>query len=336
SLAFFGANVNENIALSANGTRTRLTRAVDGVTMDLNSLGAVNVLTQGGADTITVNDLTGTGVGQVGLFLGDTGKGGDGQADNVIVNGTNGNDNVFITGSTIGGGSLNLVGLSAQVGIFNTDPIDHLSVNTLGGFDHLGPAGVGAGTTGLTVDPGDGQAAGVATTTTLRTSTTTAVFGQPVTLTATVTSAAGVPTGLVVFRAGGVVQGTAQVDANGQAKVSFPLGIGSTSLTASFVANGNFVNSTSDAVPLTVNPAPPPVTLSSPPTPGAAGRSVPSTAPVSVPAPGAGVPAGTVTFMDGNVVLTTVPVRLVQTSTALLATSSFTTSFAAAGNHAIT
>src|SRR5262249_36011296 len=74
SLAFFGANVNENIALSANGTRARLTRAVDGVTMDLNSLGAVNVLTQGGADTITVNDLTGTGVGQVGLFLGDTGK----------------------------------------------------------------------------------------------------------------------------------------------------------------------------------------------------------------------------------------------------------------------
>src|SRR5262249_16358317 len=43
-----------------------------------------------------------------------------------------------------------------------------------------------------------------------------------------------------------------------------------------------------------------------------------------------------VTFMDGNVVLATVPVNLVQGSTALSATSFFTTSFAAAGNHAIT
>src|SRR5262249_53379445 len=41
-----------------------------------------------------------------------------------------------------------------------------------------------------------------ATTTTLSTSTATAVFGQSVTLTASVTSAAGVPTGTVTFRDG--------------------------------------------------------------------------------------------------------------------------------------
>ncbi len=46
--------------------------------------------------------------------------------------------------------------------------------------------------------------------TTLSTSTATAVFGQPVTLTATVTSAAGVPTGTVTFRDGTTVLGTAR------------------------------------------------------------------------------------------------------------------------------
>src|SRR5262249_52379325 len=133
SLGFFGDSSNENIALSANGTRVRLTRDVDGVTMDLNSLEVLDLLPQGGADTITVNDLNGTGVGVLGVFLGVGfgGFDGDGQADSVIVNGTNGNDNVFITGSTIGGASLDVVGLSAQISIFETETIDHLTVNTL-------------------------------------------------------------------------------------------------------------------------------------------------------------------------------------------------------------
>src|SRR5262249_43726335 len=137
SLGFFGDSSNENVALSANGTRVRLTRDVDGVTADLNSLEIVDVLARGGADTITVNDLTGTGVGVMLLDLGDTGNGGDGQADTVTVNGTNGNDSVFISGSTIGGASLDMVGLSAQISIFSTETTDHLTVNTLGGFDRV-------------------------------------------------------------------------------------------------------------------------------------------------------------------------------------------------------
>src|SRR5262249_5535872 len=161
SLGFFGDSSNDNIALSANGTRVRLTRDVDGVTVDLNSLEIVDVLARGGADTITVNDLTGTGVGVILLLLGDTGSGGDGQADTVIVNGTNGNDNSFITGSTVGGASLDMVGLSAQISIFQTETIDTLKVNTLGGFDRVNTAGLGAGVIGLTVDLGDGQDAGV-------------------------------------------------------------------------------------------------------------------------------------------------------------------------------
>ena len=94
TLQFNGANVAENIDLSANGSRLRLTRDVGNVTMDVNGVEQVNVVALGGADTVTVNDLTGTGVTAVNVDLASPpGSGtGDGQADNVIVNGTNGDD----------------------------------------------------------------------------------------------------------------------------------------------------------------------------------------------------------------------------------------------------
>jgi hypothetical protein len=297
--------------------------------MDLNSLEIVNVIAQGGADTITVNDLTGTGVGQVSLNLGDTGNGGDGQPDTVIINGTNGNDNVSINGSTVGGASLTVAGLSPQVGIFHTELIDHLTVNTLGGFDRVDTTFLGAGVIGLTVDLGDGQGAAVTTTTALRTLTATAVFGQPVTLTATVTSQAGVRAGTVTFRDGNTVLGTAQLNAAGQAAIAVSLGVGNHALTAAFAGTGGFTGSTSAVATETVSPAATAVTLVSSPNPTATGRAVTFTATLAVVSPGAGTPTGTVTFQDGNVILGTAAVGPGGTAT-------LTTSFAAAGSHLIT
>ena len=70
TLLFNGANVNENMDLSANGTHARLSRDVGNVTMDLNNVETVDVNALGGADTITVNDLSETAVKQVNLDLG--------------------------------------------------------------------------------------------------------------------------------------------------------------------------------------------------------------------------------------------------------------------------
>ena len=61
TLLFNGANVNENIDISANGDRVRLFRDVGNVTMDLHGVEHIQLNALGGADTITVNDLTGTG-----------------------------------------------------------------------------------------------------------------------------------------------------------------------------------------------------------------------------------------------------------------------------------
>src|SRR5262249_8930377 len=59
------------------------------------------------------------------------------------------------------------------------------------------------------------------------------------------------------------------------------------------------------------------------------GQAVTFTATVAAVAPGAGTPTGTITFKDGKVTLGTVAVGAGGTAT-------FTTSFAAAGGHAIT
>jgi hypothetical protein len=328
-LGVFGSNLNENIAISANGTRALITRDVDGMTMDLNSLEVLDVIPLGGADTVTVNDLTGAGVGGVNIALGaDAFHDGDGAADTVILNGTNLNDNIAIVGSAFGSPSLNVVGLSAQVNITDSEPTDRLAVNTLGGFDRVNTTFLDAGVIGLTVDLGDGQTAGVTTTTTLRTSTTTAVVGQTEVLTATVTAQAGVPTGTVLFMDGTTQLGFAQVDVNGQATLPVSLGVGDHALTASFVSNA-FPGSASAAVDVSVDRAGATVSLASSLNPAATGQAVTFTATVAAVAQGAATPTGTVTFKAGNTIVGTVAVGAGGKVT-------FTTTFAAAGSYAVT
>src|SRR5262249_36034193 len=168
-----------------------------------------------------------------------------------------------------------------------------------------------------------------ATTTTIGSSALFAVFGQPVTLRASVASAAGTPTGTVTFLDGNTVLGTAQVNAAGQAALTVSLGVGNHALTASFAGTGTFANSTSAALAQTVNRAATALALASSLNPAAPGQAVTFTATVAAVAPGAGTPTGTVTFRDGAVILGTATVEAGGRAT-------FTISFAVAGDHAIT
>ena len=136
TLVFNGANVNETMTLSANGTRTRLTRDVGNVVMDLNSMEDIDINARGGADNITIDDLTGTGVRQVAVDLSGTpGSGtGAGAADVVTVNGTAGDDHITVSTS---GNSAVVKGLAAQVTVTGAEPADRLVINGLGGNDTL-------------------------------------------------------------------------------------------------------------------------------------------------------------------------------------------------------
>ncbi len=89
TLIFRGSNGGERIDLSANGDRLRLVRDVGTVTMDVDDVERVNVLTLGGQDTVTVSDLSATDVTAVDVNLGAGGSAnGDLLADNVVVNGS--------------------------------------------------------------------------------------------------------------------------------------------------------------------------------------------------------------------------------------------------------
>ncbi len=157
TLQFNGSNVGEHVDLSANGDRLRLFRDVGNVTMDVHGVEQVNVVALGGADTITVNDLTGTGVTDVNLDLAaPPGSGtGDGAADTVIVNGTAGADNITVIGNAAG---LDVSGLAAHIHITGTEAAnDRLIVNALAGDDVVTAAGLAAGAVQLTADGGDGN-----------------------------------------------------------------------------------------------------------------------------------------------------------------------------------
>lgn len=156
TLVFNGSNVGENMDVSANGSRTRLFRDVGNVVMDLNGVEKIQIDALGGADNVTVNDLTGTGVTQVAIDLGATAgsPGGDGQRDTVTANATQAADHISVVNS---GGSIVVKGLAAQVSIANAEAGDALTVNGLGGDDVIDASAIKAGQVQLTLNGGDGN-----------------------------------------------------------------------------------------------------------------------------------------------------------------------------------
>src|SRR6266581_4478963 len=136
-----------------------------------------------------------------------------------------------------------------------------------------------------------------ATTTALVSSANPSVFGQSVTFTATVSSPVGIPTGTVTFLDGASSLGTGTLDSSGMATLTTAsLAVGAHSITASYGGDTNFNPSTSSPLSQTVNKGATTVTAISSANPSVFGQPVTFTATVSSPA---GIPTGTVTFLDG-------------------------------------
>ena len=150
TMRFNGANVAEQVELSANGNRLRFFRTQANITMDTAGVERVDFNAFGGADLVTVDDLTGTDVTSVNADLG----GADGQADRVVVNGTNGPDRIRVNQGATG---LAVTGLTAQVTLHNQEPSDALVVKGLGGNDDIAAAGLPAQAIALTLDGGAGD-----------------------------------------------------------------------------------------------------------------------------------------------------------------------------------
>jgi Ca2+-binding RTX toxin-like protein len=155
TMLFNGANVAENIDIAANGQRVRFFRDVANVTMDLDDVESVDFNALGGADTIVVNNVTGTDLTEVNLNLAAVNGLGDAQPDSVIVSGTSGDDVILVVGDANG---VSVLGVAAALNITGAEAAnDRVIVNALAGDDALEGSGLVAGAIGLTADGGDGD-----------------------------------------------------------------------------------------------------------------------------------------------------------------------------------
>jgi len=135
-LVFNGGGVGESIGLAAVGDRVRLSRDVGSVGLDLDALETLELRTVGGADTVTVHDLTGTDLTEVHTDLAAIGgTAGDSVGDEVIVNGTASDDAISVVDE---GSAVVVGGLASTVRLTHADPtLDRLTVNGLDGNDSV-------------------------------------------------------------------------------------------------------------------------------------------------------------------------------------------------------
>jgi hypothetical protein len=147
------------------------------------------------------------------------------------------------------------------------------------------------------------------TATALSSSANPSVYGQPVTLTATVTSSAGAgtPTGTVTFeKAPGTVLGTGTLSASGVATyttTATQLVGGTNKIEAIYSPDANHAKSTSTILSQTISPEASSTAFTASPNPSIVGQAVTLTATVTATV---GTPTGNVEFMNGTTVMGTV------------------------------
>ena len=137
---FNGSAGNEIMAATADGSHVRFTRNLGNIVMDLHDFEALDVNALGGTDSVTINDLAGTGLADVTVDLaGGVGSDfSDGEADTVQIEGTAGIDTIAAADD---GGVVDVSGLATSVRIAHTDPaLDGLTIDTLAGADNVSVA----------------------------------------------------------------------------------------------------------------------------------------------------------------------------------------------------
>ncbi len=127
TMVFNGSDANEVMHLSANGSHAVLTRDVGTITMDTVGVEVVDVAARGGADTVTVDDLSGTSLRTANIDLSSSLGTGDGATDTVIVNALAANDHPRIVQSARG---VTVAGLQPVTNISGGETTDVLQVNT--------------------------------------------------------------------------------------------------------------------------------------------------------------------------------------------------------------
>ena len=154
------------------------------------------------------------------------------------------------------------------------------------------------------------------------------VYGQSVTLTATISSSSQNMSGTVTFKDGATTLGTGTVSSSTATLTVTTLSPAIHVLTATYNGDTNYSGSTSAPVLNLVSQANTTTAVAPSPNPSVVGQAVSLRATVSPVSPGSGTPTGGVSFKDGN---TTLGSATLSGGIATLTVSSL-----AAGNHSIT
>lgn len=136
-IAFNASNGSEILEFSANGLRLRFTRNIGNIEMDADGVEQFDLRALGGADTVTVNDLSATNVVELNVDLASTPGGvlGDNQPDAITVNGTAQPDTIHAAANS---GAVEVSGLAAFIRIAHSEAAyDTLTINGLGGVDTI-------------------------------------------------------------------------------------------------------------------------------------------------------------------------------------------------------
>src|SRR5207247_10237222 len=129
-------------------------------------------------------------------------------------------------------------------------------------------------------------------------SANTAVFGQSVPFTATVTAPGGIPTGIITFLDGSTTLGSAQLLGGTATLTTSSLAVGSHALTAVYTGDGNFNGSSSPVLVETVSKRATSVALVTSALSVTAGQALTFSGRVRPQAPAAGAGPRTVRFSD--------------------------------------
>jgi hypothetical protein len=136
-LQMTGSGGNDRFDVVPVGGRTRVTRDIENVNLDLGGLERLDILPGPGGDIVHVADLSGTATDHVDVNLSVArGQiGGDDLIDRVFVDGTFGNDTINVNGA---GPDVRVTGLANITTVRGTDPeLDRLHVDTKPGTDAL-------------------------------------------------------------------------------------------------------------------------------------------------------------------------------------------------------
>jgi Ca2+-binding RTX toxin-like protein len=132
-----GSGGNDRFDVLPVGGRTRVTRDIENVNVDLGGVERVDLLPWPGGDIVHVADLSGTATNRVdvNLMVARGQIGGDDLIDRVFVDGTFGTDTINVNGA---GPDVRVSGLANITTVRGTDPeLDRLHVDTKPGVDAL-------------------------------------------------------------------------------------------------------------------------------------------------------------------------------------------------------